>query len=441
MASILRRLRADGASNRGGAWDVFTHQGQPYLLGGLGSEPEQTMRGSRQEPAPRNFEGSVSRLHRRNGVISGAVTARALLVSQLVFRWRSEIDGAMFGNASLGVLERPGPLTRQQLLWRVEQDICYAGNAYVRRLPDGTLRRLRPDWVSIVLASDESPEDVARGADCYPLGYVYRPSEDSPAMVLGLGEVAHLAPEPDPTAHFRGESWVSAVVREILTDLQATDHLDAYFENAATANMIIKPPQNVATKQQFDEWVEAFDSGLRGPAGKWRNIYLGGGADAMVVGSSLADLDLKNLQGGLESRVSVRSRVPAVILGIREGLAGSSLNSGNYGATRRMWADGWFHGYAQSLCASFERIVARPLSAELTFDPGRVLFLQEDAKDAADIMQTQANALQALDSAGYQADAAVTALANGNIAALLGGHDGLQSVQRQPLDSGGPTSE
>ena len=439
MPSILRKLRADGANTRSG-WDVFTHQGQPYALNGLYGEPEQTLRGSEREAAPRNFQAAVSQLHRRNGVISGAVTARALLVSQLAFRWRSEIDGATFGNANLAPLERPGPLTRQQLLWRVEQDICYAGNAYVRRMPDGTLRRLRPDWVSILLASDESPDDVARGADVVPVGYLYRPAEDSPAKVLGLSEVAHLAPEPDPTAHYRGESWVSSVVREILTDLQATDHIDKYFANAATANMIVKPPENVATKAQFDEWVEAFDSGLQG-SGKWKNIYLGGGADAQVVGASLADLDMSSLQGGLESRVSVRSRVPAVILGIREGLAGSSLNSGNYGATRRMWADGWFHGYATSLCASFERIVARPQSAELTFDPERVLFLQEDAKDAADIMAVKATALQALDSAGYQADSAVTALANGDISALIGGHDGLQSVQRQPVDAGGPNNE
>ena len=440
MPSILRKLRADGASARAG-WDIFSHQGQPYALHGLNAEPEQTMKGTAREAAPKNFQTSVSQLHRRNGVISGAVTARALLVSQLYFQWRSEIDGAMFGNANLAPLERPGPLSRSQLLWRVEQDISYAGNAYVRRMANGTLRRLRPDWVSIMLASDESPADVAHGADVVPVGYVYQPAHDSPAKILGLSEVAHLAPEPDPTAHYRGESWVSSVVREILTDLQATDHLDQYFQNAATANMIVKPPQNVATKAQFDEWVEAFDAGLQGPAGKWRNIYLGGGADAQVVGASLADLDMRNLQGGLETRVSVRSRVPAVVLGIREGLGGSALNSGNYASTRRMWADGWFHGYASSLCASLERIVARPQAAELTFDPERILFLQEDAKDAADIMAVKATALQALDSAGYQADAAVTALANGNIAALLGGHDGLQSVQRQPVDAGGPEDE
>ena len=51
-------------------------------------------------------------------------------------------------------------------------------------------------------------------------------------------------------------------------------------------------------------------------------------------------------------------------------------------------------------------------------------------------MQTQAVALQALDSAGYNADAAVAAVRDGNLSALIGAHDGLQSVQRQPTDTG-----
>ena len=61
-------------------------------------------------------------------------------------------------------------------------------------------------------------------------------------------------------------------------------------------------------------------------------------------------------KGGFETRVAARSRVPAAVLGIREGMQGSALNAGNYGATRRMWADGWFSPTVDGLCEAFERI-------------------------------------------------------------------------------------
>ena len=94
-------------------------------------------------------------------------------------------------------------------------------------------------------------------------------------------------------------------------------------------------------------------------------MWLGGGSDVTVVGSKLADLDLKSLQGGLETRIAVRSRVPAAILGVREGLGGSALNSGNYAATRRLWADSWFAPSVQSLCASVESAFPPPAGAEM----------------------------------------------------------------------------
>jgi len=432
MPSILTRLRGKPTRNRDAISDHFLFNGQAHPLFSP-NEPPQTLPGSPQESPPNSFEQTIRVMHRRNGVVAASVTARALLMSELRFVWRSEIDGALFGNASLAPLERPHPgLTRAQLLWRLEQDVSYLGNAYVYRLNDGTLRRLRPDWVSIVLGSDESPDDVARGADAAPIAYLYAPPGRHAAkpQVLSLGEVAHIAPEPDPTAHFRGESWVSGVVREILIDLQATDHLGKYFENAATANMIVTAPENIATGEDFNDWVDTFDAQVSNSGNAWRNIYLGGGADAKVVGASLADLDLKSLQGGLETRVAARSRVPASILGIREGLQGSALTTGNYSATRRLWADAWFAPYGQSVCSSFERIIARPTAAELTFDRDRILFLQEDQKDAADIFNTTAAGMRQLVDGGFDPLSVIEAASKGDLAALT--HSGNLSVQLQP---------
>ncbi len=428
MALLLQRFRSP-AKNRDAISDHFLFNGVGHSL--TLSEPPTTMAGSPQESPPGGFEQTVRMMHRRNGVVSAAVTARALIMSQLRFQWRSEVDGATFGNQSLEILERPAPgMTREQLLWRIEQDVSYLGNAYVRRLPDGTLRRLRPDWVKILLGSDESPDDVAAGADARPVGYLYQPDPRGTAMIFGLSEVAHIAPEPDPIAHYRGEAWVSSVVREILMDLQATDHLDKYFENATTANMVIKAPPELTDPEKFNEWVDVMDRTLSNSGKQWRNVYLGHGSDVQVVGASLADLDMKNLTGGLETRIAARSRVHPVILGLREGLQGSSLNAGNYNSIRRLWADGWFNGYAPSWCSSLERIVARPTAAELTFDPARIPFLQEDMKDAADIFSSRAAGMRQLVDGGFDPTSVIDAASRDDMKALL--HTGNLSVQLQP---------
>src|SRR5260370_330738 len=82
-----------------------------------------------------------------------------------------------------------------------------AGTGYLSRPAPDKLQRLRPDWVEILTDGSE------------PLGYLYHPggiiaSRES-AKFLTVDEVVHWSPIPDPTAAFRGMSWVTPVVREV----------------------------------------------------------------------------------------------------------------------------------------------------------------------------------------------------------------------------------
>jgi hypothetical protein len=398
--------------------------------------PVPSMGGSPVEASAADFSSAVRTIHSRSGVVSSAVTARGLVMSQLNFKFRSvQSDGRLFGTQALAPLERPGDdLTRQSLLMRVEQDVAYHGNFYARRTESG-LRRLRPDWVQILIGSNERPGDPSLAADATVIGYVYKPggqTSNHPGQMLMPSEVAHWAPEPHPTSLFIGEAWVTSIWREIAADMQATDHVSRFFSNAATPNMIAKAPPGVVTLDQFNEWVDAFDGAHRGAVNAWKTIYAQAGTDVQVVGSQLAQLGMAELQGGFETRVSSRSRVPATVLLIREGLGGSALNAGNYAQTRRLWADSWFSPYAQGFCAAMERVISVPSGAELTFDPARVLLLQEDQQDSAQIRQADAVTIRALTDAGYGPDAVIDYVAgNGDLAKLKGSHSGLFSVQLQ----------
>lgn len=435
MPSVIQRLRS--RSNIERAPSKFTHLGQPYPFDVY---PQTSMPGSPVEVSTGNFEQRVRTMGGHSALVSGTIEARSLALAQIHFRFRSLRDQSrLFGTAALGPLESPSPsTTRYGLLTTVEPDIAHHGNWYVRRLPDGRLKRLRPDWVAILIGSNEYPErDMAPlAADAEVIGYLYKPGglhSEHPSQMLAPSEVAHWAPQPHPLHNFLGEAWLSKVWREVAADMQATDHASKFFENAATANMIVKTPPEVTSTTEFDEWVDAYETAHAGSHNAWKTVYVQAGTDIEVVGAKMSELAMEDLQGGFETRVSMASRVPATVALMREGNSGSALNGGNYGQIRRMWADSWFQSYAQGFCASLERIVNVPEASELTYDPDRILLLQEDQKDAAEIRQQDATTLSVLVTAGWDADSAVEFVRNGGrLADLTGNHNGLPSVQQQP---------
>lgn len=443
MANLLTRLRTPSTVERSTqllTMDDYIAAYKQFMFGGH-TYPIGTAAGINPHMPDQNFEGYIQQIHQANPVISAAAVARALLVSQLRFIWRntnaSATPGRLFGAADLAVLERPGRETRPELLFGAEIQASYAGSAYIVRRPDG-LVRLRPDWVTVALGSRSEP-DAAEGllpSDAEVAGIVYQPRAGGKlgrAEVFLPGEFAHWKPEPDPVHWWRGQSWVTALIDEVSIDDQATRHTRSYFQRAATPNLVFVMPEGL-TETQVAEYAEGMDRRHSGAGNAYKSLYLGGGADVKVVGGHLGDAAIRDLQGASETRVASRSRVPAVVLGIREGMQGSALNSGNYSQTRRLWADGWFTPHADTLCAALESVVQPAADAELAHDPSRILFLQEDQKDAADIASTNAQAVRALTESGYEPSSVIDAVSTGDFTKLR--HTGVFSVQLQPPGSG-----
>lgn len=409
--------------------EYMTFLGRQYgLSGSHGSTPEAT------------FVGYVRGIAERNGVVAGAVAARALLVSQTRFTWRnnrtSPTPGRLFGDRSLEILERPGPVTRPELLHLAEKDVSYAGS-WIAHRAGNQLRRLRPDGVTVVMGSESGPVDDWVPSDAEITGYVYKNpngGQSARAEAFLPDEIVHWKPEPHPLEWWRGEAWVTSVMDEIRNDGQATDHTSKFFDNAATPRLIFTMDPTL-TPAQVEEYASVANKLHAGTRNAYKNMYLGGAVgDVKVVGSEVAALQLKDIQGGYETRIAARSRVPAVVLGIREGLGGSALNSGNYSTARRLWSDGWYTPTIQGLCASVERVMRPAPDAELWYDASEVYFLQEDAKDEADIQNTKAAAIRQLVDAGYKPETVVAAIENNDYKLLE--HSDLFSVQLQAPGSG-----
>ncbi|MET8265947.1 phage portal protein [Micromonospora arida] len=390
----------------------------------------------KQEELEHSFLDYVQNAYKQSGPVFACQLARTRIFSQARFQWADFAGakpGKLFGTPELGLLERPWPNgSTNELLARMIQDADLAGNAYVAR-EGGRLRRLRPDWVEIVLSAPP-----AEAVESDVVGYLYRPGGQgggAPRVYLP-DELAHWTPIPDPEAQYRGMSWLTPVVREIRADKAATQHKLSFFENAATPNLAVSFKDSVSD-EQFDAFMETLNGAHQGARNAYKTLYLAGGADVTVIGADLKQLDFKVVQGAGETRIANAAGVPAVIVGLSEGLAGSSLNAGNYNAARRNFADGTLQDLWVGVCAALETVVRAPSgTARLWFDKTQIPFLREDAENVAKIQQMQATALRSLVDAGFEPNAAVAFLQGDDLSALTGQHSGLYSVQLQPPGSG-----
>jgi len=451
VASLLRRIarRSEARSisdleSYVAALNSFTFNGNSYALGGV----QQSFPGEKVERITNSLESYAQSAYAGNGVVFACMAVRQLVFSATRFqfqRFNAGRPGDLFGDQTLRLLEEPSPgETTQDLLSRMIQDADMAGNFYGivdTPLPriggDGPeVVRLRPDWVEIVL---EDRVIDGRVVGYRRAGYLYyeggRWSGVKPAAFLAE-DVAHFAPYPDPLATYRGISWLTPVIREIQNDGLMTRHKQKFFENGATPNMIVTGIPAV-TKNQFDEIVDAIESKHAGAANAYRTLYLTAGADATVVGSDMKQLDFKAVQGYGETRIAAAAGVSPVIVGLSEGLAGSSLNAGNYSQARRRFADGTMHPLWQNAAGSLQRIIPRPAGTRLWYDSRDVPFLREDEKDSAEILAIRAQTMRTWVDAGYTPDSIKAAMKAGGDIGLLD-HSGLFSVQLQEPGSGTP---
>lgn len=369
-----------------------------------------------------------------------AQMVRALVLSQVRFTLRNKAwtatPGRKFGTTALGLLERPWPNgTTGELVSRMEWHAGLAGNAYVTRRPD-RLRVLRPDWVGVIYGSEMEPDNwdlMGSALDGELLGYAYCNggfgANRSPIRTLLPQDVAHWSPLPDPESPGVGMSWLTPAIREIQADRAATEHKLQFFSNGATPNLVVKG-LTAADPTQFNKIVDMLEERHAGVRNAYRTLYLTSGADATVVGADLKQMDFKATQGAGETRISVLSRVPAALLGISEGLAGSSLNAGNFGMARRMFSDTWIHPSLQDLAATLAVLVNVPGDADLWFDTSDIPILREDAKDAAEIESVKALTIRQLIDGGFEAASVIAAVQGQNMSLLK--HSGLVSVQLQP---------
>lgn len=406
---------------------TFAFNGATYY-GVPGTLPSRT---ERVEPS---FLGYANGGMKGNSVVFSCIRARMSVFSEVSFQWRRMTNGRagdLFGTKELAPLEDPWPNgTTGDLLARMILDADLAGNSYWT-LRNGSLRRLRPDWVYIVRGVEGDQQASADSIESTVIGYIYWPggfAGDVEPEVLLPEEICHFAPIPDPEASYKGMSWLTPLVREIASDDSATNHKLAFFDNGATLQYVVSYDPTVsiddvrAMKAAMDERHVGIDNA-------YKTVHIGGGADITAIGADLRQLDFKQVQGAGETRIAAAAGVPPIIVGLSEGLQAATYS--NYAQARRAFADMTVRSLWRNAAASLAALLTVPGGAVLWYDDRDVAFLRDDKVEAAQILQTNASTMQTLINAGFTPESVIKAMVAGGDWSMLT-HTGLFSVQLQP---------
>lgn len=406
-----------------------------------------------KETVGEDFLSFVQQAYKSSPIIFACVMNRMLFFSEARFIFR-EVENGRQGDyfsddKALEPLRNPWPNGNTgDLLSLAEVHVSCAGNFFCARRGN-QIKVMRPDWTTIVLGSDQDPEVDAFDLDAVVIGYIYQPGgqgNGGEPVFLGADEVAHYMPYPDPEAPFRGMSWITPVIQEMLADKETTGHKRKFLHAGAVPSYAIK--LNVDKVEDFEAWVQKHSEARDGAGGNpYRTLFLGAAADPVPLGSNFTELDFSKTQGAGEVRIAAAAKVHPAYAGFSEGLRGSSLSQGNLSEINRQFANTLMRPLWRNLVNCLETIIDVPKNSELWYDDRDIPALQQDESDAAKILQVQMETISSAIMAGFDPDSAVEAVQANDLSRL--DHTGLVSVQllppgeqqdlggNQPNDSGG----
>jgi hypothetical protein len=442
MGNIFSALFRGGESRMNQndwAAEMFSFNGNTYPIIGYGNNTASDV-----ESIQNDFVGYVQGAYKSSGIVFACMVARMMIFSEATFQYQKITDngrpGDLYHTDDLSIFETPWPRgTTSELLNRAIQDTDLGGNHYVLREGYGAsqrLRRFRPDWVDIILTA---PPDKAVQSDV--AGHVYKPGGTLNRDLWEIypidgsnGTVAHWSPIPDPEAQYRGMSWLTPVIREVMADKSMNLHKQKFFDNAAVPGLAVSFKESV-TEEQFKAFMKVVDQNKTGSENAYKTLYLGGGADVSVIGANLQQMDFKTIQLHGETRVCAAARVHPSIAGVAEGLKGPQLNEGNFDSVKSLFGDGTMRPLWRSLCAAYAPLVASYKGARLWYDDRDIAFLRADQLNFATLRQMESSTIGALIQDGFTPASAVSAVMEHDWRILE--HTGLYSVQLQPPMTGG----
>lgn len=427
--SILQRVKSLFRFDQNDwAAQMAIFNGNSYPLGGYGASASDD-----HEEAPNDFQSYVAQAYKGSGAVFAGMEAWRLAFCEVRFQYQklnAGRPGKLFGVPALSILESPWENAfTADLLARAINHFHLAGNHFVVTEgvgDNGRLRVLRPDWVSIILTA---PPNKAVKSDI--AGYLYKPGGTQDKTLWKVypidgsqGTMAHWAPIPDPDAQYRGMSPLTPILTEIQSDKAIIKHKHQWFKHGASPSIAVSF-KDIVTDEQFKIMMRSMKREHAGVDNAYKPLFLGGGADVKVLNA--APIDWLNVGGHGETRILAALNIHPTLVGLAENLHGSTLNQGNYEASKNRFIDMGLRPQWRSLCQAYSVLVPKLKGARLWYDGRDIAFLRADRLAEAEVLQSAASTINSWITAGFTPDSAVLAYAERDPALLV--HTGLVSVQ------------
>jgi phage portal protein BeeE len=260
------------------------------------------------------------------------------------------------------------------------------------------------------------------------IGYLYTAGggqANEKSVVIPVDEMAHYYPIPDPQHPHMGMSWLTPVARQVNNHVSMAKYQSDFFRNAATPNLLMKIAGKL-TEQQRERLDQQIETRHTGSGNAYKTMVIEGGADVEVIGRDLREIQFTMTRAATENEIAAAAGVPAILAGLKEGLQAATYS--NAAQARRVMAMGTGRFLLQQSAEALRPISDPPRpSSELWYDERLISWFNEEATEAAQILETKANTMETLIRAGYMQDEVAGAVASGDLTNLP--HSGLVSVQ------------
>ncbi len=290
----------------------------------------------------------------------------------------------------LALIEKPnGFYSGDQLMWATVFSWCTAGNAYWFKVRDagGRVRELwyAPHW----LVEPKHPDD----GSAFISHYEYRPGGLTP-MRLDIEDVVHLRHGIDPRNARKGLSPLHGAIREIFTDIEASNFSASLLKNSGVPGVVISPDGGVmgleddiaSLKKMF---VEAFTGDRRGEP-----LVMGSKTQVQQFGFNPQQMDMSVTRNVAEERVCACLGLPAAVVGFGSGLEQTKVGA-TMGELRRLaWTNGVIpaqRSIAKELTRSLLPDFRGADNSKVVFDTTDVAALEEDLNTRAARMGQMVN--------------------------------------------------
>jgi phage portal protein BeeE len=393
---LVNRYRADGY------WEGMASGAAVLLPMGVDNNRESTVL---------QIVSEARQAYTTNGIVFAVNLCRLMLLSEAKFVFRDDTDDS-FSNLPprAGILEVPWPNGTSGELWgRMIQDVDLAGNAYLWKAEPDLLVRLPPGEVTIV-----SELTRATNGNSYRkvIGYDWNPgaNRSEEAQYFTVDEVAHWSPIPDPSANFRGMSWLTPVLREVRADSGLTYYKTQYIDHGQPL-IALRYAQKLRP-ETVDSIMDRIQAKYGGAANAFKPLVLDQGVEP-VVGGGLQELNVAAIQAIGEERICAASGVPPEVVGFRE------VSSEKYMPAMRRFADLTCRPLWRSGCAALAQLVSVPTGSRLWFDTTDIAALQAAETERAQVVQVSAAATLTFVQAGFERESVKKAVTAGDLSLLV----------------------